>query len=353
MIRSCTRRTAAVAATALATVALTACAAEPEYTGYRTEPTVADTVADALTPLALDGLIITAVGAFVALTSSDDAPAGRDPKGPAVQAAKTRHRAKGGFAFSAATIGALPLLAGIGGVIAAVITLVVAGLLAAAAVGNARDAAAYAYVDEQWQVANAAHLGAPLPPAEPIDPAFAGLGLDLAKPEVPERKPLPEPHMTSAEARRVAAVGAGVTGGVPAGSALDVLTDRRGGHGPAAAAFASAVRAFGVGETTTNSDGTTRWTPHLALHSVRAAGAAGDAEVRIRPATPTITVADLAKVEAAFLREARIASATPWEREVASGLFLATVTTGSTPTAPPSSPAPAPAPERDDPADWL
>lgn len=355
MIQSCTaRRTAAVAATALATVTLTGCcAAEPEYTGYRTEPTVADTVAAALTPVSVGGLIITAVGAFVALTSSDDAPAGRDPKGPAVLGAKTRHRAKCGFALTVAVVGALPLLAGLGGIIAAVITLVVAGLLAAAAVGNARDAAAYAYVDEQWQVANAAHLGAPLPPAEPIDPAFAGLGLDLAKPEVPERKPLPEPHMTSAEARRVAAVGAGVTGDVPVGSALDVLTDKRGGHGPAAAALASAVKAFGVGETTTDSNGNSRWVPHLTLHSVRAAGAAGDAEVRIRPATPTITVADLAKVEAAFLREARIASATPWEREVASGLFLATVTTGSTPTAPPSSPAPAPAPERDDPADWL
>ena len=302
---------------------------------------------------AIAGLIITAIGVAVALSGNADAPAGRDPKGPAVQAAKTRHRAKGGIALTAAVAGALPLLAGLGGIIAAVITLVVAGLLAAAAVGNARDAQAFSYVDAQWEAANDAHLSAPAPPAAPIDPAFAGLGLDLAQPEPPKREPLPEPHMSSEEARRLAAVGAGVTDGVPEGSALDVLTDKRGGHGPAAAALASAVRAFGVGETTTDSNGNSRWIPHLTLHSVKAAGTNGNAEVRILPATPTITVADLQKVEAAFLREARIASATPWEREVATGLYLATVTTRSTPTAPPSAAAPAPERERDDPADWL
>ncbi|WP_449561036.1 hypothetical protein [Mycolicibacterium mageritense] len=153
---------------------------------------------------------------------------------------------------------------------------------------------------------------AQVPPREQWDPHNVG----LAPPPMPAPKLPPAPPTSPTDLARYAAFG----DVVPwiEGSALAAVTAPNGDRSRAEAAFAEAVRTAGLG--TTDEDGT--FIPDATLASVRAyLDGSGDVEFVVRTRDITIGEKQLATITHFLLLTARVASAGPWEREVATGRY--------------------------------
>lgn len=268
--------------------------------GAAKPPDLADRLADAVTPLAVGGLLALLIGLFLLGSGPADVPKHRSKSGPAWGAARAAagQRKCAGWALAAA--GATVVLWDFAPdqrapmVIAAVIVAALSGWRASV-LESAK--AGFEEADRDWQAeAQLAELAGERPPSEPV--------LSMA-----------------------AAIDLGRRGGwhPQPGGALEALTDRRGGIGPASAGWHAVAQAMNAGST----DERGRFVPWAALVSVTDAGNGADARVTWRTSDVTRVASHLGQLMPPLARHWRVESIGTVQTDHATGDLFALVSNGS------------------------
>ncbi|WP_133298671.1 hypothetical protein [Tsukamurella pulmonis] len=271
---------------------------------------------EAATPLAFAGLFALVIGLVLLSSGPADVPRHRDQRGPAWGAARASagQRKCAGWVLVAAGLTAALWNVAVDQRVPMVLAAVAVAALAAwrASVLEAAKAG-FDEADRDWQAeASLAELAGERPPNEPVLTVQAAVDL-------------------------------GRRGGwhpVP-GGALEALTDRRGGIGPAARAGWHAVaQAMGAGSVSEAG----RFTPWAELVSVTDAGNGADARVTWRTSDVTKIASHLGALMPQLAREWRVESIGTVQTDHSTGDLYAIVSNGSAQPEQPAEPESAPEP---------